>query len=87
MTFNKFYNFPHKGVAHFLLELFLLLNWMWWYMSIVPTFGKLRQEGHEFEASLSYIEFQASLGCIVRPCLKNKKQKTKNQTKLFLLLS
>jgi hypothetical protein len=32
-------------------------------MAVIPTFRKLRQEGHEFKASL---------GCIVKLRLKNK---------------
>jgi hypothetical protein len=28
---------------------------VWWSIPIIPTLGKLRQEGCEFEASLGYI--------------------------------
>jgi hypothetical protein len=41
-----------------------------WYMPIIPTLGSLRQENQEYEASLGYI---------VRLCLKNKP--TTNKTK------
>jgi hypothetical protein len=34
-----------------------------WYMSVIPAFGRLRQEDYEFEASRCYI---------VKPCLKSK---------------
>jgi hypothetical protein len=40
-------------------------------MALSPALRKLRQENSEFEASLGYI---------VRPCLKNKSTKS-NQTK------
>jgi hypothetical protein len=36
---------------------------VWWYMSIIPTLGRLSQEHWRFEASLGYM---------IRPCLKSK---------------
>jgi hypothetical protein len=39
------------------------MDWIWWYMPEIPTFGRLRQEDHKLEASLGYI---------VRSCLKKK---------------
>jgi hypothetical protein len=37
----------------------------------MPALGGQKQVGFcEFEAILVYVEFQASQGCIVRPCLK-----------------
>jgi hypothetical protein len=27
----------------------------WWYTSVIPELGRLRQEDHRFEASLGYI--------------------------------
>jgi hypothetical protein len=30
-------------------------SWAWWSTPIIPLLGKLRQEDHRFEASLSYI--------------------------------
>jgi hypothetical protein len=47
-----------------------MLSWEWWYMSIIPALGRLRQEDHELEASLGYI---------VRPCLKKRKRKKSEQ--------
>jgi hypothetical protein len=38
------------------------------HMAIIPALGRLRQEDHEFKASL---------GCLVRPCLKKSNQKKK----------
>jgi hypothetical protein len=37
-------------------------------MSIIPALGRLKQEG---------LEFKVSLGYIVIPCLKKKKEKIK----------
>jgi hypothetical protein len=44
---------------------------MWWFTPVIPALGRLRQED---------IEFQASLDCIARLCLKQQqKQKMKTQ--------
>jgi hypothetical protein len=32
-----------------------MTSWVWWYMPVIPALGKLSQEDHEFEDSLSYI--------------------------------
>jgi hypothetical protein len=29
-----------------------LHSWAWWYISVIPTLGKLRQEDFEFEARM-----------------------------------
>jgi hypothetical protein len=29
---------------------------LWWYLSVIPTLGRLRKEDHKFEASLGYIK-------------------------------
>jgi hypothetical protein len=42
--------------------------WTWWYMPVMPAFGRLRQEDHKLEATLGYI---------ARPCLKTKQQNNK----------
>lgn len=36
-----------------------------WYTSVIPAFGKIRQEDHEFETSVSYIG---------GPCFKSRKR-------------
>jgi hypothetical protein len=41
-----------------------------WHTPLIPALGRLRQEGHEFEASLYHIE---------RHCLKKQKQKSKRK--------
>jgi hypothetical protein len=43
-------------------------------LTLITALGKLKQEDHEFDASLGYI---------VRPCLKNKNKKTKNPYIIF----
>jgi hypothetical protein len=40
----------------------------WWFTPIIPALRRLRQEDHEFKASLGYI---------ARPCLKNKPKEPK----------
>lgn len=43
---------------------------MWeWHTLIIPGFGRLRQE--------DYDDFKASLGYLVKPCLKQNKIKVK----------
>jgi hypothetical protein len=39
-------------------------------MFVIPALGRLRHEGHKFEANLDYI---------VRPCLEKKKRKEKKK--------
>jgi hypothetical protein len=48
---------------------------MWWCTTIILALGRLRQEDGEI---------QANPGCIVRPCLKKKKEK-KVTNYLFLV--
>jgi hypothetical protein len=43
-----------------------ILNHVWWCTPVIPAFGRLRQEDHEFKASL---------GHIARLCLKKKDKK------------
>jgi hypothetical protein len=40
----------------------------WWLMPVIPALGRLRQEDHEFKASLGYLE-------ILRETLSQKKKK------------
>jgi hypothetical protein len=49
-----------------------------WYMSVIPTLGRLNQEDCEFEISLIYV---------VRPCLKRrKKEREREETKKKMYL-
>jgi hypothetical protein len=48
-------------------------------MSAVPALWRLRQEDCEFNASLGYREFLASLGWIRESCFKPKEHKTKTE--------
>jgi hypothetical protein len=48
-------------------------SWAWWLMPVTPAHKRLSQEDWEFEASLGYI---------VRPCLKTNKQTNKNQLEI-----
>jgi hypothetical protein len=41
----------------------LYIKWAWWYIPIIPALRRPGQEDHKLEASLGYI---------VRACLKNK---------------
>jgi hypothetical protein len=41
--------------------------WVWWYRSVILALGRLRQEDMEFEISLGYV---------VRSCLKTKHTNT-----------
>jgi hypothetical protein len=46
-------------------------SWSWWHPE-TPAVGRLKQEGGEFEASLGYI---------VKFCLKKKKKKERKRKK------
>lgn len=46
------------------------LTQSWWHILMIPAFKKLRQQSHEFEASLGYTEFKSNLRYAVRTCLK-----------------
>jgi hypothetical protein len=41
-----------------------------WHMPVTPALKRQRQEDRKFQVSLGYIEFEGSLHCIVRSCLK-----------------
>jgi hypothetical protein len=49
--------------------------WVGWHTPIISALGSLTQKDFEFKASLSYREFQASLGYIAKPGLTKQKQK------------
>jgi hypothetical protein len=42
------------------------LSWVWWFTPVLLALGRLKQEDHEFNASLGYIG---------RPYLRKKKVK------------
>jgi hypothetical protein len=41
--------------------------WAWWHMLAIPVFGRLRQDDQEFQASLGYL---------IRTCLKKRRKKS-----------
>jgi hypothetical protein len=43
---------------------------VWWCTPVIPALGRLRREGHEFQASPGYR---------TRPCLKTKTKQTNKQ--------
>jgi hypothetical protein len=54
------YKLEWKGdsilVAQLNLEKFLKntdISWVWWYISVIPALGRLRQEDHKFKTSLA----------------------------------
>jgi hypothetical protein len=50
------------------------LHWAWWWhMPVITALRRLRQEDHEFEAIVNYIE---------KPCL-NKKKKERKLTSVY----
>jgi hypothetical protein len=55
-----------------------LFKWVWWWMPVIPALGIWRQEDHEFEACLGYM---------VRPCLKNKQKQKRKTNKIGHLIS
>jgi hypothetical protein len=48
---------------------------VWWFGSIIPALTRLRQEGHEFQASLVYI------AVLVQPRLHSKNLSPENSKK------
>jgi hypothetical protein len=50
-----------------------------WHIPIVPALWRLRQEDYNFQPGV-HNEFEASLGYIARPCLKQQQQITKKIT-------
>jgi hypothetical protein len=61
-------NFLHCSYITFNIKKITKESWALWLMPVIPVFGRLRQEDHGLKASL---------GCIARPCLKNKMTKEK----------
>lgn len=59
-------------------------------MPVILTLQRLRPEDLEFKTNLSYIEFEASLGCIAILCpqlcqtQKNREKKDKSERELSL---
>jgi hypothetical protein len=50
----------------------------WWYTCVIPAFGRLKQDDHEFKDNLGYLmSFRPSCGlCYMgKPCLKQNKTK------------
>jgi hypothetical protein len=50
------------------------LGQAWWHIYKIPILGRQKQEDHEFKSSLIQSEFQASLGYMVRTCLKRNEE-------------
>jgi hypothetical protein len=62
-----FYSKQHRNVANVTAKT-LPMELAWSYTSVIPALGRLRQEDHEFAASLGFKTFW-------RPCPKKKKKK------------
>jgi hypothetical protein len=50
---------------------------VWWYITVIPALGRLRQEDHEFE----------ELGYQLRSCLHKDKTRKKQNSKHKILIS
>jgi hypothetical protein len=47
---------------------------VWWHTSVIPAFGRLRQEDCWFKVSLSHSEYQARVVYSKNPIKKKKKR-------------
>jgi hypothetical protein len=48
----------------------------WWHTPIIPAVGRWRKED---------LEFEASVGCLIRPCLKEERKKERKSLNYMLV--
>jgi hypothetical protein len=48
-------SYQHLAIYIYILTKDETQSQVWWYMSVIPAFVRLRQENKEFETSLGYI--------------------------------
>jgi hypothetical protein len=61
-----------------------LTSWVWWYMTIIPEFGRLRQEIYEFKDSVCHIGRTCPKHHPLLPPQNNKMKHKKEDSKSHL---
>lgn len=69
---SDFHRHPHTHRIHTQTPIKIIIkkkSWAWWYVSVILTFGRLRQE--------DCFEIKASQGYIAKACFKINNRKRK----------